>query len=563
LDVVRTSRHALRQVKAIALPGRRTLSVIPRLRDADRPEPVAVHPASPTREGLEVDPHWAGLDPDLVSAIKSKWGWEEPTVVQSRAFPRILAGANVLVLAPTAGGKTEAALLPLLDVHRQGGWEAPSILMIGPLKALLDDQLTRYRNAGTLTGATVFAWHRDVSRDARNAFRDRAADILLTTPESLEQLLSRPGGDRGLLGRVRAVVVDEVHVFAGTPRGAQLAAMLERIDQRSNTDVQRIGLSATVGNPDEVLKWLRGGSQRVSEVVQAGQPMKGEELVIGSCETVAQAATLIGDAVKGKRALVFAPSRRRAEELGNALGVPVHHSSIASAGRSEAFDRLTEGSTGCVVSTSSLEMGIDIGDIDLVVSDGAPSDPGSYLQRLGRAGRRTGNQRMLLTVGEPHSLLLALAVVMRARRGQLDPIPAVRGARLVLGQQILALAFEQTALYRGDVQEYLRWSPLFACLASDIDATITHLVENGWLAAAAHRSRSRPTRGGGPRAAIIHGTGSASTASRRARSSPPDCGAVAPWWMARLWAWDTPRRPVSSPIGSGPRSRPIDAGTTM
>ncbi len=486
LRVVRASRQALRQVRAFPVRGRSQLPVIPKLQEVELRYEQSLETAKPPdrREIDEVDPRWAGLDPSLVATIKSKWGWEEPTAVQSLALPLVLAGANVLILAPTAGGKTEAALLPLLDIHRQSGWTAPSILMISPLKALLDDQLIRYRNAAALTGATVFAWHGDVGRDDRNAFRDRPTDILLTTPESLEQLLSRPDGDATrLFGRVRAVVVDEVHVFAGTPRGAQLAALIERIEQRSNADLQRIGLSATVGNPDQVLEWLHGGSQRVAELVQAGQPMKGEELSISSYETTVEASAMIGDAVAGKRALVFAPSRRRAEELANALGVAVHHSSVAAAGRAEAVDRLAEGASGCVVATSSLELGIDIGDIELIVNDGSPSDPSSYLQRLGRGGRRDGNRRMLLTVGDADSLLLALAVVTRARRGDLDPIPPGRGARVVLGQQILALAFERTAFFPGDVREYLRWSPLFAPLGGGIDATIAHLVANGWLAA--------------------------------------------------------------------------------
>jgi ATP-dependent Lhr-like helicase len=483
LTVVRESRRALRQVEAIAVRGRTALPVVPRYqseagRAAPEPEPFAG-----ANEGEEVDPRWAGLDPALVSAVKSRWGWDEPTAVQSLAFPLVLNGLNVLILAPTAGGKTEAALLPLLDVLRQSSWEAPSILMISPLKALLDDQLARYRTAGALTGATVFAWHGDVGRADRQAFREKPTDMLLTTPESLEQLLSRPGGGAArLFSGIRAVVIDEVHTFAGTPRGGQLAGLLERIEQHSNSDIQRIGLSATVGNPHQVLEWLSGSSQRDARLVEVGQPMKGEELAIFSYESTEEAASLVRSTITGKRSLVFASSRRRAEQLAHALGVGVHHSSVSAGGRSDAIEHLISGQSSCIVATASLEMGIDIGDIDLVVNDGAPSDPGSYLQRLGRSGRRSGNRRMMLTVGDPDSLLLALAVVGRARRGDLDAIPPKRGARLVLAQQILALAFERTGIKSGDVHEYLRWSPLFAGLGDEIDASIGHLVSNGWLA---------------------------------------------------------------------------------
>ncbi|HWG74964.1 MAG TPA: DEAD/DEAH box helicase [Acidimicrobiales bacterium] len=493
LRVVRTSRRALRQVEAFTVRGRSGLPVIPRDgTPADRGAAANQHPTIPAAkadaapDGTEafVDPLWNGLDPELVTAIKAKWGWDAPTAVQALAFPHVLAGANVLVLAPTAGGKTEAALLPLLDVLRRGGWQAPSVLAISPLKALLDDQLVRYRRAAALTGATVFAWHGDVGRHERKAFRDKPTDILLTTPESLESLLSRPTGDKvHLLSRLRVVVIDEVHAFSGTPRGAQLAALVERLEQRTDNDIQRIGLSATVGNPEGVSAWLGGGSQRVAAVVQVDRPMNGEQIAISSYETPAEASGLIGEAVGGKRALVFAPSRRRAEELANGLGVAVHHSSVSADERLRAVQRLTEDPAGCIVATSSLEMGIDVGDIELVVNDGAPSGPGAYLQRLGRGGRRNGNPRMLLTVGDPDSLLLVLAVVTRARRRALDPVPPGRGARLVLAQQAMALAFERTSFSAGDLHEYLRWSPLFAPLAGALDATIAHLLSQGFLAA--------------------------------------------------------------------------------
>ncbi|MDQ1393799.1 MAG: ATP-dependent helicase Lhr and Lhr-like helicase, partial [Acidimicrobiaceae bacterium] len=423
------------------------------------------------------------LDPGLVAAVKSAWGWDEPTPVQGLAIPRVLAGDNVLVIAPTAGGKTEAALLPLLENQKTNRWARPSILMISPLKALLDDQLARYRAAGALTGATVVALHGDVERAQKDLFADHPSDILLTTPETLEKLLSQPAHDaRRHLRNVRAIVVDEVHAFVGTPRGAQLAAQIERLDQLADADLQRVGLSATVGNPDQVLRWLAGGSLREGSVAQPGQRLKGEELAISTYESSAESVALIGAAVAGRRALVFAPSRRRAEQLATALGAPVHHSSVAGGGRTASINRLVEGRSGCLVATSGLELGLDIGDIDLVVNDGAPTDPSTYLQRLGRSGRRDGNRRMLITVGDADSLLLALAAVARSRRGALDPVPPRRGARLVLGQQALGLAFERLAYRPTDLHEYLRFSPLFRPLTDEIDATIAHLVAEGWLA---------------------------------------------------------------------------------
>lgn len=474
LDVVRESRRALRGYRAVRIRNRDVLPVIPRPTAAAVAEPVAVP--------VDGDPRWAGLDVGLVAAVKRRLGWDAPTPVQRAAFPPILQGHNTLVLAPTAGGKTEAALLPLLDVQRREGWGRPSILYVSPLKALLDDQLARCRNLAALTGATAFVWHGDVARDARLAFSDSPSHILLTTPESLEGLLGRPGRPgKELLSRLRAVVVDEVHSFAGTSRGAQLASVLERLDRVAVEDLQRVGLSATVGNPQDVLAWLAGGSLRERAVADAGAPMRGEELALVTCESLEEAAAAIGDATASTRSLVFTTSRRRSEQLAHALGVPVHHSSLSAEQREHALRALRDGTTTCIVATASLEMGIDIGDVELVIHDGAPSSPGSYLQRLGRAGRRTGERRMLFTVSSPDELLLVLAVVARARRGDVGAIPPGRGARLVLGQQALALAFEQTVPRRDELREALRWSPAFRGCIDDIEPTLDHLVANGWL----------------------------------------------------------------------------------
>lgn len=490
LRVVAESRRARRQVEPIRLRTRDVLPVVPGAAVGPgrapsggtvRPDEAFPRPLTPPVEDRP-DAEWGGLSPELVAAVRDKWGWSAPTEVQALAFPHVLAGDNVLVLAPTAGGKTESALLPMLDLLRLGGWSPPSVLMVSPLKALLDDQLARYRRAAALTGATVFAWHGDVGREQRREFREHPADILLTTPESLENLLSRPAGDgASLFTGVRAVIVDEVHGFVGTPRGGQLLSLLERLDQRSNGDIQRIGLSATVGDPDAVLEWLSGSSLRESQVVRAFKPMKGEELSILTYQSLDEVVSLVKDAADSQKALVFAPSRRRAEELAHALGVTVHHSSISGEGRARAVQELKDGSSGCVVATASLEMGIDIGDIDLVINDGAPSDPSSYLQRIGRAGRRTGNRRMILTVGDPDSLLLALAVVARARRGDLEGASPGRGTRLVIGHQVLSLVFEHTTVKRGDVREFLCWSPAFRRFEDEIERTIDHLISNGWL----------------------------------------------------------------------------------
>ena len=491
INIVRQSRRALTQVAAVEIRGHGPLPTVPRIdrstvvveQPRRRAASNAPLPPPPLPQERHSDADWCGLSARVVDAIRGRWRWTELTAVQQAAIPAILGQQSTLVLGPTAGGKTEAAMLPLLDRWQLEGWKAdrPSILCLSPLKALLDDQLHRWRRATALVGASAFTWHGDVSYDERRAFRAAPADVLLTTPESLELLLSN-GDDRGRLAGVRAVVIDEAHVFVGGPRGAQVASLLERLESTAHHDIQRIALSATVSDRNAVVAWLRGRSLREAGAVDGGRPTIGEVVTIRSYETSDEAAETIVRERQGRRCLVFADSRRRVEDLAVRLGVAAHHSSVSGDRRASALDDLRNGVSDLLVATSSLEMGIDVGDLGLVVHDGPPPGPSSYLQRLGRAGRRTGHRAITFLVGSPDDLLLVLANLLRARRGELDPVNPRRGARLVLGQQAVLFARQQSISNRAELYETLRFSPVFSELRADIDATIKHLVECGYLA---------------------------------------------------------------------------------
>ena len=508
LRIVRSTRATHREVRPIPVRGQPDLPVVPKAlaslavkpgggaprvdRDAGRPPPPVAPrvgrppwPAEPVPKPAapgEPSEVWCGLSAELAAGLQAGQGWEEPTEVQRAAIPPVLAGHNTLVLAPTAGGKTEAALLPLLDVLHREGWTPTSILAVSPMKALLDDQLVRYQALAALVGATAFAWHGDTNTAARRAFLAHASDVLLTTPESLEILLHRADA-REVLRGIRAVVVDEVHALVGTARGAQLAALLERLDERCEADLQRVGLSATVGMPDEVLAWLGGSSYRDRSLAGVAGAATREETSIVCYEDDAELATTLGAVVAEQRTLVFVPSRRRAEQLGGALDVAVHHSSLSAPGRRTAIGRFRNGEVEAIVATATLELGIDIGDVELVVQIGAPPGPASYLQRVGRSGRRTGMRRMLFACGTPDDLLQVLAVLARVRRGALEPLPARRGARLMLGQQALALALDpaRTGFERHELASAICYSPVFRGLEEDALATLDHLVEDEWL----------------------------------------------------------------------------------
>ena len=173
----------------------------------------------------------------------------------------MLRGDDALLLAPTAGGKTEAATFPMLTRMYAEGWTGLSVLYLCPLKALLNNLLPRLETYGGWTGRRVALWHGDTPASRRKSILADPPDLLLTTPESLESMLVSANVDHhGCSTDVRAVIIDEVHAFGSGDRGWHLLAVLERLTRIAGRPLQRIGLSATVGNPDELLRWLQGSS---------------------------------------------------------------------------------------------------------------------------------------------------------------------------------------------------------------------------------------------------------------------------------------------------------------
>ncbi|MGI8447173.1 MAG: DEAD/DEAH box helicase, partial [Streptosporangiaceae bacterium] len=220
--------------------------------------------------GHDADPPGLGrLNASLAHHVVNTLGWADLRPLQSEAIGPLLAGEDALLLAPTAGGKTEAAAFPLLSRMTAESWGAPSLIYLAPLKALLNNLLPRLETYGGWAGRRAALWHGDVTSGVRARLLRDPPDVLLTTPESLESMLVSVKVDhRRLFGPLRAVVVDEVHAFAGDDRGWYLLAVLERLTRLAGQPLQRVGLSATVGNPDELLSWLQGsGAGRGGEPV--------------------------------------------------------------------------------------------------------------------------------------------------------------------------------------------------------------------------------------------------------------------------------------------------------
>jgi ATP-dependent Lhr-like helicase len=411
------------------------------------------------------------LHPHLQHAIVHELGWRDLRPVQSLTIDAVLDGANAVVLAPTAGGKTEAAIFPVLSQILTEQRTPVSALYVCPIRALLNNQEGRLRQYARMVGLDVFKWHGDVSASEKDRFRREPAHILMTTPESIEvMLISAKTDARALFAGLSTVIVDEVHAFAGDDRGAHLVSILERLSVFCERDIQRIGLSATVGNPQLIGRWLQGSSQRPCRLVDPPRPRASRHLHLHVSEDVSDAARGIAHLARGKKSLVFVESRSKAEQVAQALGgsgveVFIHHSSVSRADRTLAEERFANGSNTAIVATSTMELGIDVGDLDQVIQVDAPSTVASFLQRLGRTGRRAGSHAnctfFCLT---PESLLQAVALLRLAEDGWVEDITPSEGASHVLAHQVLALALQEGGISRHRVLPWLSEAWPFASI---------------------------------------------------------------------------------------------------
>ncbi|PYN14572.1 MAG: hypothetical protein DME06_04640 [Candidatus Rokuibacteriota bacterium] len=397
--------------------------------------------------------------------------FSEATHPQREGWDAIASGKDTLIVAPTGSGKTLAAFLWALDhLHRLGLEgrleDRVYVVYISPLRALNNDIEKNLREplAG-ISAAAAAAGHRlpelrvavrtgDTQASARQAMTRRPPHVLITTPESLYLLLTAERF-RPALASARFVIVDEIHAFFATKRGAHLALSLERLAALAGEGLQRIGCSATVRPVEDALAFLVGAG-RGGAVVDAGFSRAMELEVVAP---VADFLTVPSDTVweaflqqvaewvaAHRTTLVFAPSRRAAERLARNLddrlpegSVLAHHGSLSRRARLEAEDRLKGGALRALVATSSLELGIDVGAIDLVVQTQSPRTIAAVLQRVGRAGHlltRVARGKVIATRGE--ELVEAAAVARAIRAQELDRQAMPEAPLDVLAQQIVA-----------------------------------------------------------------------------------------------------------------------------
>jgi len=440
-----------------------------------------------------------------IRGLLARQGMAEPTPPQEKAIPRILAGDHVLLIAPTGTGKTEAAALPLFhkilrDKSRSGKMSAgkggrvgrggqggsgggeggggagetdgqnPGIraVYVTPLRALNRDMLSRLQSWGEELGISVAVRHGDTTQAERRRQSLRPPDLLITTPETLQVMLTGKRL-RANLRTLKTVVIDEVHELAASKRGSQLAVVLERMVEVAG-EFQRVGLSATVGSPEVVAEFLAGPQRRCRIIsadverkarfrVASPQPKGGDFLLAKELECdpmLAAQIRMIREAVRKERCLVFVNTRQAAEVLGSSfrlLGerVGVHHGSLSKEARIEAEEAFKAGRLQGLICTSSMELGIDIGDVDHVIQYSSPREVSRLVQRVGRAGHGMGRTSAgtIIATG-PDDVAEAAAIARRANFGELEVTRTHERPKDVLANQLvgLALDFGEIALAR-------------------------------------------------------------------------------------------------------------------
>lgn len=425
------------------------------------------------------------LHPALQHHIVNSLGWRELRPLQEQAIAPVIDGAHALVVGPTAGGKTEAAFFPVLSRVLQERWPPLSVLYLCPLRALLNNLQPRLWHYANLVGRRVAMWHGDVGDTERKRILADPPDVLLTTPESLELMLISPRVEHEVLfAGVRVAVVDEVHAFAADDRGWHLLSVLERVSRLAGREMQRLGLSATIGNPDAVLGWLAApgeGARRV--VAPGGAAAVPAEITVDFVGGLENAATVIARLHAGEKRLVFADSRARVEELAAGLrkrGVQtfVSHSSISTDERRQAEHAFATGSDCVIVATSTLELGIDVGDLDRVIQIDAPTQVASFLQRLGRTGRRPGTTRNCLFLAtEDDALVRAVALCELWSSGFVEHVRPLAEPLHLLAQQVMALSLQERGIGAADWRGWIGRMPGFSSVdEADVEAILEFML---------------------------------------------------------------------------------------
>ncbi|MFH0848626.1 MAG: DEAD/DEAH box helicase [archaeon] len=429
-------------------------------------------------------------------------GFRVATEPQQKAFPLILAGKNVLLVAATASGKTESAMLPILSLYltSQIGGRGIKMLYITPLKALNRDLMERLEWWCKRLDIRVAVRHGDTEQKERSGQARIPPDLLITTPETLQAIL--PGRIMSQhLRAVRWVVVDEVHEFAEDKRGSQLSLALERLRWVVGRDFQIVGLSATIGSAEKVASYLVGRDRAVEIVkipiarkmtlkVIYPEPSPADYELSTELHThpeVAARLRIMRRAVESHSSvLLFTNTRSTAEVLASRFRlwdadfpVSIHHGSLAKLSRITAERELKNGEIKGLVCTSSLELGIDVGRIDYVIQYMSPRQVSRLIQRIGRSGHSMGRAADGIIIAmDSDDALEAMVIVRRAYSEDLEPVIIPYKPLDVLAHQVVGLLTHQRRWNFRDILElFTKAYPYRDLTEKDLEGVLTYMHE--------------------------------------------------------------------------------------
>ncbi|NOX71327.1 MAG: DEAD/DEAH box helicase [Candidatus Micrarchaeota archaeon] len=436
---------------------------------------------------------WKLLTSELQKAIRKR-GFGKPSPVQEEGIPAILSGDDSLIIAPTGFGKTESAILPVLDEWVRAGkhkCRPVSILYITPLKSLNRDMLDRILWWSKELGFEVSVRHGDTTQYERGMQSQNPPDMLISTPETLQAMLTGKNM-RENISNVRWVIIDEIHEVVENKRGVQLSVALERlkwlVKEKNERKIQLIGLSATIGTPDKVARYLTSGKCRIIDVagkrkieisVESPLPTKDDaelsEYMFIQPETAARLRRIKKLIEESNSTLVFTNTREFAEVLSSRMvffsketPIKTHHSSLSKEKRIEAEKDFKEGRTKALICTSSLELGIDIGSINLVIQYLSPRQVSKLLQRVGRSGHSMEESSVgVLISGDSDDCFESAAISHFALSGKNEPTKIYGKSLDVLAQQIAGMALDEYNIPLKKAYEIVKGACPFRDLTPD------------------------------------------------------------------------------------------------